>query len=204
MLLILICVLACGIFMQIICRVVVRVSHDSHNLFTLLCQEVLDDFCLHILLAITVGVFIGFFINGKIIDICEKEPIKKEYQLAKIDKNGNESGTMEGYYVVLSYSIGEKYYTFVTIEKEKDNANIQQIQSKYVYVGDGNNVIKKTQLSCDIDKAVFKTTDDEPYCAHEYMKPKNKIISVLTCAPSLEDEHWTFYLPEEEGHNKWE
>lgn len=204
MLLILICVLACGIFMQIICRVVVRVSHDSHNLFTLLCQEALDDFCLHILLTITVGVFIGFFINNKIIDICEKEPIKKEYKLAKIDKNGNESGTMEGYYVVLSYGIGKKYYTFVTIEKEKDDANIQRIQSKYVYIRDSDKGIKKTQLSCDIDKAVFKTTDDEPYCAHEYMKPKNKTISVLTCVPSLEGEHWTFYLPEEEDHNKWE
>ena len=37
MLLMLICVLACGIFMQIICKMVVRVSHNSHNLFVLLC-----------------------------------------------------------------------------------------------------------------------------------------------------------------------
>lgn len=196
MLLILICVLACGIFMQIICKMVVRVSHNSHNLFVLLCQEVLNDSLLCMLLAITVGIFIGFFINNKIIDTCEKEPIKEEYQLAKIDKNGDESGVMEDYYVVLSGIIG-KYYTFVTIEKEKDDANIQQIQSKYVYIRDSDKGIKKTQLSCDIDKTVFKTTDDEPYCVHEYMKPKNKIISVLTWTFFLEDERWTFYLPEE-------
>lgn len=196
MLLILICVLACGIFMQIICKMVVRVSHNSHNLFVLLCQEVLNDSLLCMLLAITVGIFIGFFINNKIIDTCEKEPIKEEYQLAKIDKNGDESGVMEDYYVVLSGIIG-KYYTFVTIEKEKDDANIQQIQSKYVYIRDSDEGIKKTQLSCDIDKTVFKTTDDEPYCVHEYMKPKNKIISVLTWTFFWEDERWTFYLPEE-------
>lgn len=162
----------------------------------------MNDSLLCMLLAITVGVFIGFFINNKIIDTCEKEPIKEEYQLAKIDQNGDKSGVMEDYYVVLSGIIG-KYYTFVTIEKEKDDANIQQIQSKYVYIRDSDKGIKKTQLSCDIDKTVFKTTDDEPYCVHEYMKPRNKIISVLTCVPS-EDEHWTFYLPEEENHNKWE